>query len=187
MSSGLGNKLTGQIGEYLVCAELGRRGFIATPFSGNVPAFDVLATDEFCRTVPIQVKASNSDNWPATARDWMNIHLDSESGVQTLLGLVKIPNPDLIYVCISIAKVNSGKNDRYFVLTKTDVQQAIVKGYSAWMEKHNWKRPRNPASFDSRYFIPTIEHFENNWDLIASRIEATSPSASMENLDEPSE
>jgi len=57
MSKGLSNKLAGQIGEYLVCAELGRRGLIATPFSGNVPTFDVLATDEQCLTVPIQVKA----------------------------------------------------------------------------------------------------------------------------------
>jgi hypothetical protein len=54
MSTGRLNKLAGQIGEYLVCAELGRRGLIATPFAGNVPTFDVLATDESCRTVPIQ-------------------------------------------------------------------------------------------------------------------------------------
>jgi len=35
--SGLTNKLTGQIGEYLVCAKLGKLGLIATPFAGNVP------------------------------------------------------------------------------------------------------------------------------------------------------
>ena len=58
MSKGRDNRLAGQIGEYLVCAELGKRGLIATPFSGNVPAFDVLAADDLCRTVPIQVKAS---------------------------------------------------------------------------------------------------------------------------------
>jgi hypothetical protein len=63
VSQGLNNKLAGQIGEYLVCAELGRRGLIATPFSGNVPTFDVLATDEQCRTVPIQVKASRGNCW----------------------------------------------------------------------------------------------------------------------------
>ena len=31
--------LAAQVGEYLVCAELARRGLIATPFSGNVPEF----------------------------------------------------------------------------------------------------------------------------------------------------
>lgn len=34
---GRNNKLAEQIGEHLVCAELGRRGFIATPFSGMFP------------------------------------------------------------------------------------------------------------------------------------------------------
>ena len=184
MSKGRNNKLTGQIGEYLVCAELGRRGFIATPFSGNVPAFDVLATDEFCRAVPIQVKTSNSDNWNATATDWMDIDLDLETGLQSLRGLATISNPDLVYVCVAIAKADSVQRDRFFILTKTDVQQAIVKGYSEFMDKHNWKRPRSVGSFDSRYFIPMIEQFENNWDLIASRIEATSPSTSLENVDE---
>jgi hypothetical protein len=63
MSCGHLNKLARQIGEYLVCAELGRRDLIATPFAGNVPTFDVLETDDFCRTVPIQMKATRSDNW----------------------------------------------------------------------------------------------------------------------------
>ena len=33
MATGRSNKLVGQVGEFLVCAELGRRGMIATPFS----------------------------------------------------------------------------------------------------------------------------------------------------------
>jgi hypothetical protein len=75
MSKGRNNKLAGQIGEYLVCAELGRRNLIATPFSGNVPAFDILAADDLCRTVPIQVKASRGESWPSDARNWMQISL----------------------------------------------------------------------------------------------------------------
>jgi len=47
MSSGRSNKLTAQIGEYLVCAELGKRTLIATPFAGNVPTFDVLRPMNF--------------------------------------------------------------------------------------------------------------------------------------------
>ena len=88
-NKGINNKLAGQIGEFLVCAELGRRGLIATPFSGNVPAFDVLVADDFCRTLPIQVKASRSDNWQSDARDWMDITLDSETGVQTNHGAIQ--------------------------------------------------------------------------------------------------
>jgi hypothetical protein len=90
MSSGRNNKLAGQIGEYLVCAELGKRNLIATPFAGNVPAFDVLAADEFCHTAPIQVKASRGDNWPTDARTWMNIQFDEKTKLKTILVALKL-------------------------------------------------------------------------------------------------
>ena len=61
--SGRATRLTGQVGEYLVAAELARRGLIATTFAGNVPHFDILAADEEGRSVSVQVKASNSDSW----------------------------------------------------------------------------------------------------------------------------
>jgi hypothetical protein len=108
-----------QVGEHLVCAELGRRGFTATPFSGNVPTFDVLATDEQCRTVPIQVKASGGDNWQTDERDWMQLAINSESSVQKYSGPAIITNSDIIFVCVAVAK--PGANDRFFVLTKADL------------------------------------------------------------------
>lgn len=46
MATGRSNKLVGQTGEYLVAAELSRRGFIATTFTGNVPHYDIIASDE---------------------------------------------------------------------------------------------------------------------------------------------
>src|SRR5208283_4209293 len=98
MSKGRNNKLAGQIGEFLVCAELGRRGLIATPFAGNVPAFDILAADDKCNTVPIQVKASRGNNWHTDARIWMDIELDSETKTQISHGLREIENPEMIYV-----------------------------------------------------------------------------------------
>ena len=46
MATGRSNKLVGQTGEYLVAAELSRRGHIATTFTGNVPHYDIIASDE---------------------------------------------------------------------------------------------------------------------------------------------
>jgi len=46
MATGRSNKLVGQTGEYLVAAELLRRGLIATTFTGNVPHYDIIASDE---------------------------------------------------------------------------------------------------------------------------------------------
>jgi hypothetical protein len=46
MGSGRNNKLVGQTGEYLVAAELSRRVLITTTFTGNVPYYDIIATNE---------------------------------------------------------------------------------------------------------------------------------------------
>jgi len=99
MSSGRRNKLAGQIAEHLVCAELGRRDLIATPFAGNVPTFDIIAANAECRTVPIQVKATRGNSWPTKATKWMDIDLDESTGVQHYQGLCELTNPELIYVC----------------------------------------------------------------------------------------
>jgi hypothetical protein len=149
MSKGRNNKLAGQIGEFLVCAELGRRGLIATPFSGNVPAFDILATDDRCKTVPIQVKASRNDNWPSDARKWLKLTLNPETKAQINEGAQEIENPNLIYVHVAIAPPNEG-NDQYFILTQQQLQKVAIKRYSAWMDTIGWKRPRNPESYDCR-------------------------------------
>ena len=45
MATGRSNQLTKQLGEYLVACELARRGFVVATFSGNIPDFDLIATD----------------------------------------------------------------------------------------------------------------------------------------------
>ena len=50
------NQLSGQIGEALVVAELGRLGIVATAFAGNVPDIDILACKEG-KSTAVQVKA----------------------------------------------------------------------------------------------------------------------------------
>jgi hypothetical protein len=183
MSKGRNNKLAGQIGEYLVCAELGRRNLIATPFSGNVPAFDILAADDLCRTVPIQVKASRSDNWPSDARNWIQISFDPETKAQKNLGPIRIHNPDLIYVCVAIAPPD-GSKDRFFILTKAQLQVVCINMYSAMMDKREWKRPRTPDSYDCRYRIPDVQDYEDNWQLISDRLATSSPDQSLESTEE---
>jgi hypothetical protein len=174
MSSGRSNQLVRQVAEHLVCAELGRRKLIATPFAGNVPAFDVIATDSHCRTVPIQVKATTSNGWPGNARTWMNVEFDPVANKQKYNGPLTISDPDLIYVCVVVRPPLAGPNDlrrdRFFVLTKRDIQRVSVESYTAFMNAHGWRRPSNPASFDCRYRIKQIVQFENNWSLIENRL-----------------
>jgi hypothetical protein len=183
MATGHNNKLTGQIGEFLVCAELGKRGLIATPFAGNVPAFDVLAADELCRTVPIQVKASRGDSWPARATDWMEIEFDKDAKRQNYIKPKSISNPDLIYVCVTIAE-SSEQRDRFFIFNKRELQNICIQNYSEWMNPRDWTRPRNPESYDARYYISNLVQFENRWDLITHRLSSAQSSSTLESQQE---
>jgi len=170
MASGLDNKLTGQIAEYLVCAELGHLGLLATPFAGNVPEFDLLVADRQCHSIPIQVKATRSENWPGDARNWMNIEFDKSLGRQNYLGPLQLQNPDLIYVCVMIGKREPRTSDRFFILTKADIQVASIQSYTKWMDPKDWRRPKNPESYDCRFDLSQISHFENQWGLITNRL-----------------
>lgn len=171
MASGRQKKLAGQIGEYLVCAELGKRNLIATPFAGNVPAFDILIADEFCRTLPIQVKASRGTKFPTNAREWMNLSYDSQTQRQIFDGPGRIANPDLIYVHVAIAAPDAGK-DRFYILTKSQLQEVCIRAHSNWMSGHGWRRPKNPQSYDLRYEVRDILIYEDNWGLITDRLAA---------------
>ena len=170
MKKGLSTKLAGQVGEFLVCAELGKRGLIATSFTGNVPEFDLIVANENLNTVPIQVKTSRSDNWPTRANLWIDIEIDKSLQIQVDHGDKNISNPDLIYVCVNLASLDSSENDRYFILTKSDLQKICSKNYRAWMAGLNWKRPRNYESLDNRYYIENLLPFENNWELIEKQL-----------------
>jgi hypothetical protein len=170
MKKGRNNKLAGQIGEFLVCAELGKRGFIATSFTGNVPEFDLIVADDNLKTVPIQVKSSRGDNWPTKADIWIDIEIDDKNEKQIDHGNTVISNPDLIYVCVAIGDPDKNERDRFFILKKRDIQTISSTGYRKWMDTKNWKRPRNYKSLDNRYNINDLLPFENNWALIEEQI-----------------
>lgn len=173
MSTGRRNRLAGQIGEYLVCAELGRRGLMATSFSGNVPTFDVVAADESCRTLAIQVKTTRSNNWPGDARKWMDIEFDEVTQCQRFRGPAVLSTPSLIYVCVAIGETKN--DDRFFVMKMDALQRICIAGYSAWMESHGWRRPQNPHSYDCRWTVAQLAEFEDNWDLIKATLAAEGP------------
>jgi hypothetical protein len=61
--SGRQNKLTGQVGEDLVDAELARRQHVVTTFAGNLPEFDVSASDVSGKHVSVQVKSTSFQDW----------------------------------------------------------------------------------------------------------------------------
>ncbi|TSA88039.1 hypothetical protein FNU79_02080 [Deinococcus detaillensis] len=178
LASGLSNKLTGQIGEFLVCAEMGRQlDLVAAPFAGNVPAFDLLVADEQCRSVAIQVKAARGTQWPSRADSWLKLTV--VDGDQIDGGDQEIDHPNLIYVFVAIAPRGAAQQsdnlrDRFFILTKRDVQGILTAAYRKYMKERKipWHRPHNPASFDARIDASQMTNFEDNWELVRHQLAA---------------
>ena len=91
------NQLTGQIGENLVVAELGRRGILGTTFTGNLPDIDVLAYKDG-KSIPVQVKTKNK-------------------------GKSKDVNRRIIFVIVFIGEKLG--DEEFFIGTKGDIQDII--------------------------------------------------------------
>jgi hypothetical protein len=164
MATGLSNKLTGQIGEYLACAELGRRGLIATTFTGNVPEFDLIVCNDVLQTIPIQVKTTRGKTWPSRADLWLDIEIDEVTRKQVNRGKKPIEHPDLVFICIALGAAHG--EDQFFICKKTDIQDACISSYVKWMEPKNWTRPINYKSLDNRYGVEDLLQFKNNWALV---------------------
>ena len=165
MATGRATKLTGAVGEFLVAAELCRRGLLATPFAGNVPHYDIIASGQGGGHVAIQVKAINGHAWQFDVRKYLDVHMEGE---RQILGAPQHePFPDLI--CVLVVLKNSGQ-DRFFILEWKELQNLVVRHHTEYLSKHNFVRPRVPDSFHTALAISEVEPFENAWQRILDRV-----------------
>ena len=157
--------LSGQIGESLVVAELGRRGIVATAFSGNVPDIDLLAYRNG-KTLHLQVKAWRSGDVSFHARRFLDIEV--EGSRQSVRGIVQNLDADLIYVFVRIGE--KAGSDRFFVLRQGELAAMLRAGYSRFLERHGGVRPRNPSAMHTAVNLQELSPFEDNWNLIERRL-----------------
>jgi len=166
MATGRSTKLTGAIGEFLVSAELCRRGLLATPFSGNVPHYDIIASDEFGGHLVIQVKAINKANWQFDVDKFVEVTM---RGDRQILGeLADEPYPNLY--CVFVALGENSKMDRYFVFSWKELRSVVVQHHRAHLDKHGGVRPKAPESRHCSIGIPALEQYEDRWDRLLTAI-----------------
>ncbi len=162
MATGKSTQLTRQIGEHLVCAELGRRGLFATPFAGNVPDFDLVVADHLGNSILVQVKAINQTSWQFGAASFLNIEL--ASNVQSIIGLKALPNPGLICVFVVLKE---DRQDEFYILTLGELQQIIRVKYAEYLGKKAGVRPKNPKSLHCAVWVKELASFKDKWTTIS--------------------
>ena len=170
MATGRNIQLTKQVGEYLVAAELCRRGLIATTFTGNVSDYDIVAISEKGDSALIQVKARHrGGSWQISdARAFLDIKQD---GKKQTPGRRKKPKyPNLIYVFVLL---DSYGQDRFFILKAADLHELIAGEYRKNIKRHRGVRPRRHDSYHHAVKSDHLEKFEDRWDVINGSLPAT--------------
>jgi len=157
MATGRSTQLTRQIGEHLVASELGRMDIIATPFAGNVPQFDLLASTQSGRAFPVQVKAINGPSWQFNAVSFLDIEIKDD--YQTVLGARG--DIDQSIVCVLVLLRAAGA-DTFFTLKVSDLQALLLQHY------RGGKRPKNPQSTHCALWPKHLVGFEG-WAALLHR------------------
>lgn len=157
MASGRDVQLARQIGESLAVAELGRRGWIATSFTGSLPGFDLLAVNAEGRFLEVQVKALRSGTWQLNAGQFINVEMNGDE--QIVRGPRAIKSAGRI--CIFIRLREQGA-DEFYVFSWHQLQQILLSGYKAG------KRPKNPTTLHHALRPNDIAQFRDDWRLLES-------------------
>lgn len=165
MSYARSNQLIKQVGEYLVASELARRGLLVATFSGNVPDFDIIATDQKGASCPIQVKTVKGGSWQFTIDRYAEITFN---GNKQILGQKKsLPIQDLIYVFVACSETYGG--DQFYILEAAQVQEILIRNYARWLDLHGGIRPKNPVSLHCAINVDDLSTYQDNWSLILNR------------------
>jgi len=145
MATGRSNKLVGQSGEYLVAAELSRRGLIATTFTGNVPHYDIIASDETGKHVSVQVKAGRGASW-----QFGNISQFCDITFQGKRQIVRMPKGCPVRrLVVTFVKIEEDANDRFYICTWQRLGDLLIRAHKAFLQRHDGVRPQRWDSLHS--------------------------------------
>jgi len=167
MATGRSTKLTGATGEFLVAAELCRRDLIATPFAGNVPHYDVIASGPDGGHVPVQVKAVNGNTWQFNIRAFVDVEFQGER--QVLGPKAPSPYPNLQVVLVALAN-GARDRDRFFILSWEQLRDLLFDLHQQFLAKHGGKRPKAPHSLHVALPLDAVREFEDEWQVIEAAL-----------------
>ena len=166
MAAGRSNKIVGQTVEYLIAAELSRQGLIATTFTGNVPHYDIIASDETGRHVSVQVKASRGPSWQfGNIKQYCDITFD---GKRQIVGDTK-PCP-VRRLIMTFVKIADDGNDYFYILPWKRLRDLVVDHHMAFLSRHDGVRPKKWDSLHCAIAEAVLLPYKDKWDTIAKNL-----------------
>ena len=143
----LSSVLSGIAGEYFVCAELSRRGYVASLTLRNTRGIDILASNaDATKSVGIQVKTNQG-----TKKYWLlNEKAEKDSARNLVYILVRLNNLDV---------------PEYYIVPLDVVAKHVREEHAAWLAspgRHGRVRVDNPM----RTFRDSENKYRDRWDLL---------------------
>ncbi len=158
MAITLSNNLVGTAGEYFVCAELCRRGYLALITPKNNPLFDVIAsTQDGSKTASIQVKTRsirNTQGWKL-GKD-ITVKRNDQGLFVVLVNLEEDGLPEFyIYEYDALAGIVDQNYKSYMATPKRDGTKHQDVGF-------RWH--------DTKLFTEDDRNRKGNWEPIEERL-----------------
>jgi hypothetical protein len=137
----------GVTGEYLVAAELSRRGYVATLTLRNTRGIDILASNsDATQSVGIQVKTAQS-----VKPNWM-MNKKAEADVAE----------HLFYVFVCLASEGSAT---FYVVPRKVVAKHVRESHAKWLKTPGRKGQAHKDTDMRRYKDPAHK-YKDRWDLL---------------------
>ena len=158
----------GNLGLFLVCAELSKRNLIAMPTTRNTKGYDIIVLNpKTGKAVPLQVKCTDKKDFPILNTYWRDYEERLE---ETILC-------DFVFVDISALNqpnycIVSDKNLK-------DILKSSIKGYAnQYQRRHNlsWEELLETEERDKKkqnlwaVKLQQIEEFRDKWETITDRL-----------------
>ena len=174
MATGRQVQLTKQVGEYLVAAELSRRGLLTATFAGNVPDYDIVATGGRGQTALVQVKAIAGPSWQFDIRTFTDVRY--KAGAQTMRAT---DDPSSRRPHLRVRSTSHVRSGPLYVLRWPELQRVLINGYRGYLKRQGGRRPRRADSFHTALREPDIKSFLDNWSLFEAftEVSKTDPGA----------
>lgn len=169
----LGNDKIGRAGEHYVAAELNRRGAYASPFSGNVPDIDIVATDDSRERVAfIQVKTKARGNWQVRLKvGWAKFTpngcpKDGSCGQDCRPKLCEpVPGKENHYWAFVSLQKDGGQE--YYIVPDDQVRSLVREGHMEYLGRHGGqRRGKNHDSDHHSITDKAIETWKDQWDAL---------------------
>jgi len=159
----------GNVGLFLVCAELSKRNLIAMPTSRNTKGYDIIVLNPATnKSIGVQVKCSDKKEFPIFSSHWKNYNDKINEKIMSPFVFVDISNID---------------DPRYYILTEEemkDLAKEKIEGYIKIYQKKHKKTFEEMLKMEEStkrnanlwvLKLSDVEKYKNKWRSIINLLQ----------------